>query len=113
MKSIIGIDVSKDNLDIVIYNKNNNSSFSIKNNISRIKRFLKKHNYANKVIMEATGTYFLNAAYTAEKMGFYTSVINPYKIKAYMEYHYLKVKTDKIDAYYIAKFGYENKTKNY
>src|SRR6056297_3367736 len=63
--------------------------------------------------MEATGTYFLNAAYTAEKMGFYTSVINPYKIKAYMEYHYLKVKTDKIDAYYIAKFGYENKTKKF
>lgn len=113
MKSTIGIDVSKDKLDIVLYNQKESSSFIIKNNVSSIRKFLKKHNKVNKVIMEATGTYFLKAAYTAEEMGFYTSVVNPYKIKAYMNYQFLKVKTDKIDANYIAKYGYENKTRRF
>jgi transposase len=111
MKSILGIDVSKNKLDIAIYDGTSTSKYEIDNSKKAVKSFLKKHKDVDKVIMEGTGTYFLKAAYASEEEEFYTSVVNPYRIKAYREYKFDKAKTDKVDAVLIAMYGYENETR--
>jgi len=109
----MGVDISKKKADITIYNDVVKKNYVITNSVSSIKRFLKKHSDVDRIVMEATGTYYLKFATIANELGFYVSVVNPYIIKKYGEYKFKRSKTDKIDAELIAKYGYENTPKKY
>ena len=113
MKLSIGIDVSKDKLDISIYDGKKHKHYICKNSISGIEKFIKemKLNKNSNIIfiMEATGVYSLKVAQYLYKKKYPVSVVNPLIIKKYSELQMLRSKTDKIDSKMIAEYGYKYK----
>lgn len=113
MKKSIGIDVSMDTLDVVLYSdvlhrvkqfENNNKGFL------EIEKEILKHRKTNTIIsMEATGVYHLKAATYFEEKGYKVSVLNPLIIKRYSEMKMLRAKTDPVDARIIAEYGFNEK----
>ena len=58
-------------------------------------------------VMEATGYYHVRLAYFLLENGFKVSVVNPLKIKRYIQMELSKIKTDKSDAKMIQLYGKE------
>ncbi len=134
----IGIDVSKEKVDIALYNGTDYAFKSYENSTKGVKRMIrevkkmrvskgssqerrskvrqqrKRDNKQQEVnpeihfIMEATGTYHLMYANTLHKNGYDAYVVNPLIIKRYGEEKLRRAKTDKADAKLIAEFGYHN-----
>lgn len=105
----IGIDVSKDKLDISEYNGNQHLMFQISNTNKAILHYLRKFQPINQVhvIMEATGAYHMVLFSLLVKLDFPTSVVNPLIIKRYSQMKMLRAKTDQVDARLIAEYGFE------
>ena len=113
MKLSIGIDVSKENLDVAFFNGNDYESTAYSNDKNGCKKLLNKiKTYDGMeiiVTMEATGTYHLNAATNVHSAGYDVSVVNPLVIRRYSEMKMLRAKTDPVDARTISEYGYEQK----
>lgn len=112
MKLSIGIDVSKENLDVAFFNGNDYELLSVyPNDTNGCKQLLNKiKTYDEReiiVTMEATGTYHLNAAINMHSAGLDVSVVNPLVIRRYSEMKMLRAKTDPVDARTISQYGYE------
>ena len=107
-KSVLGIDVSKDTLDVVLLNAEDNHHAVIGNNevgFLEINKWLRKHEAGKvHVYLEATGQYSTPIAEHLFAKGHQVSVINPLRIKAYGQSRLIRNKTDKLDAYVIAEF---------
>jgi transposase len=58
-------------------------------------------------VMEATGTYYFNLALFLHQAGRFVSVVNPAQIKGFLKSELSRSKSDKSDAFSIAKFGGE------
>ena len=108
MGSILGIDVSKDSLDVVLISGNrqvhkifNNNSVGHKHlhNWLVAQRAERPH-----VCLEATGQYGEAVAEFLYQSGYPVSVVNPARIKRYGESKLHRNKTDKADAALIAEF---------
>lgn len=106
----IGIDISKEKVDVAVYN---GSKFLLskvyKNTTTGANAMIKE--FANitgevRYVMEATGTYYLTYAYTLHEKGCKVYVINPLIIKRFGEMHLERVTTDKTSAKLIAMYGY-------
>ena len=110
-KKWIGIDVSKDKLDISIFDGNSHSALQILNSRKSITSYFKK--VVNKseyhVTMEATGVYHRILFATLVTLEFDCSVVNPYRIKKFSEMKMIRAKTDSVDAKIIAEYGCEQK----
>lgn len=110
MKNLnIGIDVSKDKLDICILNDNKPDYIQILNREESIKDFLSylKDTHKNKVFRfgyEATNTYMNKLKEIVFKNNNLQTMINPYQVSHYLKSLDLRDKTDIKDSYGIAKF---------
>lgn len=100
-KEFIGIDISKDNLDVY----NGSCYYQFKNNVSGFKRLLRLISKHSHCVMEATGYYHVRLAYFLLDSGISVSVENPLKVKRYIQMQLSKVKTDKSDAKKLYAYG--------
>ena len=105
-KTILGIDISKDTFDVCLLYEGNKTKHKIFTNSTEGFKKLKVWLSKIKVhaCMEATGTYGYELAEYLYELGHTVSVVNPYKVKKFMESELSDTKTDKQDAFLIAKF---------
>jgi len=90
-----GIDISKDVFDIC---DNNYVYYQFKNNPSGFKKLIKLLDFNSICVMEATGYYHVRLAYFLIENGFHVSVVNPLKVRRYIQMRLSKIKTDKSDS---------------
>lgn len=103
-----GIDISKDVFDVC---DNNEVYYQFKNSISGFKNLLKLLDSNTVCVMEATGYYHIRLSYFLLEYGYKVSVVNPLKIKRYIQMELSKIKTDKSDAKMIQLYGKEREPK--
>lgn len=103
-----GLDISKDVFDVY---DNNGTYYQFKNSISGFKKLVKLLDTNAVCVMEATGYYHVRLAYYLLEHNFKVSVVNPLKIKRYIQMELSKIKTDKSDAKMIQFYGKERKPK--
>ncbi len=107
---IIGIDVSKETIDLAYLESNNQwKSQKIKNNVDDFRTFIKDIPTDAHCVMEATGPYYLLLACFLYENKFSVSVVNPLVIKRYSQMKMRRTKTDKADAKLIAEYGVDQK----
>jgi len=113
MQNILGIDVSKDTLDLILITEKgtfhkviNNTSrgYQSLGNWLKVKRAKKVH-----ACLEATGQYGEAVSEYLFERGHRVSVVNPARIKRYGESKLHRNKTDKADAALIAEFCQKEK----
>ncbi len=114
-KISIGIDVSKDHLDIHIRSlpyisfKVENSSLGINTIITKLSTF--KHEI-NQIVCEATGGYEFQMQNMLRLAGYNVWSVNPRRVKSFIDSEGVFVKTDKTDARMLAMFA-EKKESSY
>jgi transposase len=118
-KTIIGIDVSMDDFHACIKVSTGDGSVKIKatrsfdntdKGFGELLGWVSKHNKENDpvaFVMEATGVYYENLAYSLYQAGQKVCVVLANKVKSYIKSLNIKTKTDKVDAKVIAGFGLE------
>jgi transposase len=120
IKAIVGIDVSKDTLDVQLatLSDEHKQVFSSKNQVKNtiqgyrkllrwVRQCLGAETVAPWYVMEATGVYHENLAYFLTEKGHRVAVVLPTKMKHYFQSLDTKSKTDRLDARGIAQFGLE------
>ena len=115
MKYVVGIDVSKNKLDVVWLR--DTGALKVKTKVisntpkghQALSQWLVKntHDVAQdiRVVMEATSIYHEALAYYLHEVGFEVCVVNPAQIKSYANSLGTTHKTDKKDGLIIARFG--------
>ncbi len=113
MQNILGIDVSKDKLDLVLRTERGKFHKMISNNVEGFKRLDKwlRSQHVNRIhaCLEATGQYGDEVAEYLYMRDNDVSVVNPARIKRYGESKLHRNKTDKADADLIAEFCLKEK----
>ena len=101
----IGIDVSKDKVDI--FSTETSSHFTVKNTKKAIREAFFKGFDREKtlVILENTGGYEKVCIETLTTIGFKIHRANNNKVKNFIRYSGVKAKTDKCDAKSLADYG--------
>lgn len=107
-QSVLGIDVSKDTLDVVLLMNEEKQHQVFKNSrvgFSHLQNWLvgRRAGLAH-VCLEATGQYGDGISEYLYQQGYPVSVVNPTRIKRYGESKLHRNKTDKADALLIAEF---------
>lgn len=108
-KSCVGVDVSKDHLDICILPQA--KDFHVENNAKGLKLFIDMLAPLDieQVVCEATGGYENAMLKVLKKAGYQTWQVEPGRIKAFIRSEGMRAKTDKIDARLIAQFAQQKK----
>jgi transposase len=108
MQSVLGIDVSKASLDVVLLLEAKKSHAVFSNDqkgFKQLDRWLKSQQAGEAhACLEATGQYGDAIAEYLHGLGYAVSVVNPARIKHYGESKLHRNKTDKADAELIAEF---------
>lgn len=108
MQSILGIDVSKNTLDVVLIGESGTFYKTIRNTSQgyrQLEKWLEDHEVEEvQACLEATGQYGEAVAEYLYACGYDVSVVNPARIKRYGESKLHRNKTDKADAALIAEF---------
>lgn len=101
----VGIDVSKDSLDMAVYSKDKKSHFS--NNEPGINQLVQALRDVVPVlaVVEATGGYETPLAYALNKAGIPCAVVNPREVRNFAKVTKKLAKTDAIDARVLAHFA--------
>lgn len=101
----IGIDVSKNILDIFILPSQKHMQFN--NDPKGIEKLIKKLSAFTTavIVIEATGGYEKLSAQSLTKAGFKVSVVNPRKVRDFAKAVGKLAKTDKLDAHIIALYS--------
>jgi transposase len=107
--NVLGIDVSKDKLDVVLFNAAQQSHSGVFGNnaagFQQLQRWLSKRLDGNlHACLEATGHYGEAIAELLHQAGHTVSVVNPARIKAFAASRLSRQKTDQTDAKLIALF---------
>ncbi|NLA25643.1 MAG: IS110 family transposase [Bacteroidales bacterium] len=105
MSKIIGIDVSKQTFDVSFLENNQWKFFKLDNNLKGFKSLIKIASKTDKVIMEASGPYYLQLAIFLYEKGVTVVVENPLVIKRFSQAKLYRAKTDRKDAQIIAEYG--------
>jgi transposase len=105
VQHFVGIDVSKPTLDVCILPTG--EFFQVSNDSAGIGELLKKVRPLSpeRVVIEATGGYEMEAAVTLFLARFKVCVVNPRQVRDFARADGQLAKTDRIDAGVIAKFG--------
>lgn len=108
-KSFIGIDVSKNSLDVHILPEG--LSLSYRYETKPMKALIKKlKTYTPElVVLEATGGYEITIGIALADAGLPVAIVNPRQVRDYARALGILAKTDKIDAYVIARFAQDVK----
>lgn len=101
----VGLDISKDTIDVGYFIEDKGIHFKVDNNTMGFKKLIKEIPEGSKVVMEATGVYYLKCAYALLECNIFVSVENPLRIKRFSQMNLRRSKTDKKDALLIAKYG--------
>lgn len=101
-KNYLGIDVSKDVIDVC---DTTGVNYQFRNSVTGFKGLLKLLDATSICVMEATGYYHLRLAYFLLDHNHHVSVVNPLKIKRYVQMQLSKIKTDKSDSRMIQSYG--------
>jgi transposase len=102
----VGIDISKDSLDMAIHASNQQWRFSNDTaGITRLCRMLKKISPAL-VVFEATGGYEMPLYVILDEAGLQVAPVNPRQVRDFAKSTGKLAKTDILDARIIAHFGY-------
>lgn len=114
-KVIIGVDVSKNTLDIAALRSNEwLTRVTLPNNASGHKRIVDLASELSAyVVMEATGSYHARFVAALCKAGLSVSVANPLSIKRFGQMKLRRVKTDRTDAMLIAEYGRDQRPESY
>jgi len=112
-KLIVGIDVSKEYLDVAYWQQNENKAIFLgkyQNNqegFQTIAQEIEKRKNCVSVflVMEPTGGYEQPMAYFAYNLGWQVSLPNPKQVKDWIRGTGRRAKTDKIDALMLAGYG--------
>ena len=104
MDVIVGIDVSKDRLDVHVQPVG--ESFFVGNDHAGVDGLIRRLRGAKAdiVALEATGGYEMLAAASLSSAGFAVVVVNPAQVRSYAHALGKRAKTDPIDAAVIAAF---------
>jgi transposase len=107
-RTILGIDIAKAKFDVVLLHSGKEAHKVFDNTPSGLQQ-LQEWLAAKGVkechaCMEATGPYGDNVALFLYQAGYWVSVVNPARIKAYGKSEGVRTKTDKADAGVIARF---------
>lgn len=110
-KYSVGIDVSKETLDICVYDGESRQYFQACNNektfnseiLKRLSEDLSLYHF----VMEVTGIYHLRLAMYLHQSGLKVSVVNPLIIRRYSEMKLRRHKTDASDSLLIAEYGFK------
>ena len=97
-----GLDISKDVFDVY---DNNDTYYQFKHSVSGFKKLVKLLDSNTVCVREATGYYHVRLAYFLLDFGFKVSIVNPLKIKRYIQMELSKIKTDKSDTRMIQLYG--------
>jgi transposase len=102
---VIGVDVSKDQLDVYVSPAGDRHSF--KNGTEGVAELVNvcRYHTADLVILEATGRYHRLAHEMLHKAGVKTAVANPARSRNFARSVGRLAKTDKIDAQVLAQYG--------
>ena len=106
---ILGVDISKDKIDVTLIDDQGNKHFAtFKNNskgFKQLHRWLQKHQVKElHVCMEATNVYWEDLASFLHNKGYTVSVVNPARTKGFAKSQLRRNKTDKQDSEVIADF---------
>lgn len=104
IKQIVGIDVSKDTLDVY---SSLAGSKHYSNTSSGFKSLYKDFGVGCHFVMEFTGAYHYQLAVYLHEQTLCVSVVNPLVIKRFMQMKLQRNKTDKSDAIMISNYGEE------
>jgi transposase len=124
IKQIIGIDVSKDSIDLrfgstdITQEETISKTAKFKNTTTGFDKLIEwkdkkiiSKNIPLFFVMETTGVYYENLAYYLFEKGYNVTVVLANKISNYAKTLETKSKTDPIDAATITRFGLERKLK--
>ena len=101
----VGIDVSKDRLDIAVHPSG--EAFAVERKASGLDRLIDRLRQLAPtiVVLEASGGFETVVAATLAAAGFSVAVVNPAQIRAFAKAVGQRAKTDPIDAAVIARFA--------
>lgn len=103
----IGIDVSKSYLDAAWIENGKRVHKRVRNSKKGFAELMALVPQTPHFVMEATGTYYFNLALFLHQAGCFVAVVNPAQIKHHIKSDLSRSKSDKSDAFSIAKFGQE------
>lgn len=102
----VGIDVSKDQLDVALAQPNGQyRHFQVANSPAGFQFLLNRLPADACCVMEATGAYHCQLAFFLEEKDIAVVVVNPLSSKHFAKMNLRKTKTDKADAALLAEYG--------
>lgn len=106
MNKCTGIDISKATFDVAFYQENDRLTHQVfANEPCGFKEFLTCLKPGERVVMEASGTYYLKLACFLHEHDIPVSVVNPLVIRRFSQMQLMRAKTDRKDAAVIAAYG--------
>lgn len=108
-KAFVGIDVSKDKLDLHLMTSSNRKKQCCVSNDSagfnKALTWLNTYSSSPVVCLEATGHYSEGVAEFLSKAGLFVSIVNPYQVKQFGKVYLKRSKNDIIDSQTIAQYA--------
>ena len=106
MSKVIGIDISKQTFDVSFRANSKLLHEVYTNDLKGFKNFVKHFDCSSfRVVMEASGPYYVGLASYLHEHGMEVSVVNPLIIKRFSQMKFYRAKTDKKDASIIREYG--------
>lgn len=107
MNKVIGIDISKQTFDVSFREETKVVHKVYSNNEKGFKAFKLRmgHLKETRIVMEASGPYYVNLASYLHAHNIDVSVVNPLKIKRFGQMKFYRAKTDKKDSSMIMEYG--------
>ena len=101
----IGVDISKLSFDVAIEKDSRYVHYKLANDPKGFTTLKNLIVGSAKVVMEASGPYYLRLAVFLFEQGIAVSVVNPLIIRRFCQMRLMRAKTDKKDAAMIAQYG--------
>ena len=102
---VVGIDVSKATLAVCYLRDQQVQHLDVGNTPAGFQQLVKARGPRRRLVMEATGTYYLALAYHLHEQGVQVSVLNPLVIKRFIQMRLSKGKSDRKDAQWLLRYG--------
>jgi transposase len=110
--SYVGIDVSKDRLDVAVLGGQYGSVPNTREGIAKLVQWLQEVD-PELIVVEATGGYQRAAVEALFGAGLAVAVVNPARVRQFARACGLLAKTDKLDALVLAEFGQRVQPRHY